>query len=343
MDRISFDITLGTLHLTADPQTTDAALESLVCELSMTGAGGRCTLTFGTGPGPLPEPGQKVAVKLGTTLLQQAIFTGEILRVQSQGTVARVVAVDGLSTLARRGVEGVFESVSVGEIARTLITQAGQSPGTLDPGPTLTRYTVHRQPCALDQLRRLAEHNGMDFFTDGDGKIHLQAPAAGKASQSYAYAEAVLLLALQPASPPHDGIDLWGEGAASTRGADKAHWLARDLSPVNARVALSPSGKVSPGSSGTFPQRLQDGAVRTAEQVQQTARSRMEALAARNVYGSLVVAGSPEVRPGMRVEVTELPSSHPLFALASRTTPWRVRSVRHELSVRKGFITRMEF
>jgi hypothetical protein len=53
------------------------------------------------------------------------------------------------------------------------------------------------------------------------------------------------------------------------------------------------------------------------------------------------IVGDPAIQPGDRVSIDGIPASHPVSALASDQA-LRVRRVRHALSARRGFITRVE-
>jgi len=84
----------------------------------------------------------------------------------------------------------------------------------------------YRGPRALRHLQALAELCGTDLYTDGQGRAHFAAPrTGGTTEQSFRYGDNILTLDLQVTPPAYDSVEVWGEGAASSQGADKYYWL----------------------------------------------------------------------------------------------------------------------
>jgi hypothetical protein len=193
----------------------------------------------------------------------------------------------------------------------------------------------------MRHLERLADQSGFWVYAGGDGKIHFTAPASGGADRGLAYASHVLRLELSAEAPVYDSVIVWGEGAAGEKGSEKAHWLTTKLAKVTGKAALDERLNVQPGKEGERPLTVRDGAVRASADAADQAKARLAALAARKVRGFVEIVGDPSIQPGDRVSIDGIPASHPVSAVASDQARC-VRRVRHALSARRGFITRVE-
>ncbi len=341
---VAHDIRVGDLRVSSDPASSDAQLLSLTCVRSMGGGGSWTRVKLAaSAAGPL-QLGDALTISLddGRGEGMTPVFSGELSELRVAPTSIAVTACDGLARLARLEFEAAYEEVDAAFVAGELIEAAGLTSGTLEAGPSFPRYVVHRDPRALQQLRRLAARCGVDVFTDAEGKVNFSGPATAGESHTVSYGGHVLHLALERVTASYDGVRVWGEGAASTKGAERAHWLAADLSSVSASASLDGEGGVA-SSEGERPRTIQDGAVQTGEAAEQVARASMEALAARPIRGALVVLGMSAVAPGDRVRVEGVPEGHVQANIDLDALELRVREVRHALDITRGFTTRMEF
>lgn len=342
MGTVAYDISIGSLSASSRSNQNPVQLLSLTSELTMDGAGGRCSLEFAASDATLPKPGDTTQITLDDGSASAVVFTGEMFGIATSPTRYIVTGTDGLTKLARLDIEAAYESVSAGSIASELVQTAGLSAGNIEDGPTFSRYVLHRGPRALRHLQRLAESCGFDLFTDGEGKVHFEAPRSGSADHSFQHAEQVLELDLQVVLPVYDGLVVWGEGAASSMGSDKDHWLASDLASTSGKASIDANFTVQSGSEGNSPRIIKDGAVRAGADAADQATARMTAIASRAIRGHAVVLGSPGVNPGDLVSFEDIPDRHPTKAVVEGKVI-RVRRVRHSLSPERGFTTRLEF
>ncbi len=342
MAGIAYEVKVGAFQASSRPHKGNGQVRSISCSLTMDGSGGHCYLELVATGAAQPRPGDATTVTLDDGHGGATVFTGEVQETRAAADTARVVGVDGLTKLARLDVDGAYEQMSAGAIAKELLQKAGAPLGTIEDGPKFPSYVLHRGPRALRHLQRLAEQCGFDVYTDGDGKVHFAAPKAGGADHAFTYSAQVLRTGLQQVATAVDGLQVWGEGAASTQGSDKAHWLVKDLAPVSGKASVDTSFTVKPGSEGSLMREVRDGAMRTGEDAATQARARMALLASRPLRGFVEVLGSPKVKLGDRVKLDDIPSTHPVSALATGKV-LRVRAVRHTLSMKTGFVTRMEF
>lgn len=338
MRRVESEIQIGSVTASTAPKREQRALIRLVSELGMGGAGGRCVLEIAGPALAPPAAGDPVTVAFGDGQSSTTVFTGEVQQVTRTAVSLRVTAVDGLAKLARTDVESAYEGKTAGAIVKDVLSQAGASAGTVHDGPTFASYALHRGPRALRHLQRLAELCGADLYADGDGKVCFTTPDEAGAEHSLKYGEHILQLSLEDAPPAFDSVVVWGEGAASAKGAGKEHWLISDLSSVSGKAAAGERGTVMAGQEGDRPLQVVDGAVRSGEAAQEVARGRAAAIASRAVRGFLVVLGDPTIAPGDTVAIESLPAERPAPAGPSM----RVRRVRHTLEASGGFVTRVE-
>jgi hypothetical protein len=153
----------------------------------------------------------------------------------------------------------------------------------------------------------------------------------------------VLQIEIQATPPVHDSVEVFGEGAAGSQGADKFCWLASDLTEVSGQAAIDQQGAVAVGRTGQRPRRVTLGAVRSGEAAQHVAEAQMRSLAARWLRGRIEILGRPGVLPGDLLRVAHVPPAHAAADLLLGPHALRVRQVSHVLSRRRGFVTRMEF
>jgi hypothetical protein len=318
----------------------DRQLLSLLVERDMDGLGGRCVLELsGAGFAPVIS-GDAVKVKLDVGDGMTPVFSGEANDFAVAATGHRVAARDDIAMLAAFDQEGAFENQTADAIIKTLITSAGARPGIIAKGPSLPSYVVHRGPRTLRHVQRLAELCGADLYTDADGRVQCAAPKNGSPDHTFRYGTNVLRLDLRAAAICGDSIEVWGEGAASAKGADKAHWLPAKLDGVSGTATLQSDGNVAADRLGKRPVRVIDGALRSGEAAKQVAEARMKNLAARRVRGFIEVFGAPKVKLGDLVSIDDLPDEHAAAALLD-TGPLQVRGVRHTLDRSRGLVTRI--
>lgn len=312
---------------------------SLRCELGMDGVGALRLDLIVPADASLPEIGAAISVELSLDDDRAPVFAGEIDGVRVTDDGAAISAGDGLARLANAFVTGVYEDQSAGAIARDLVSQAGLTAGTIADGPTLKSYVLFPGVSALAHLGRLAALAGADLFADGRGKVHLVTPGDAGASHTLQYGAGVLALDLVKTPTARSGVDVWGEGAASSAGSDKAHWLPGELDGVKGQADID-GDPVYAAPAALRREFVRDGALRTGDAAGAVARAR--AAAVRPVRGAILAVGAPALVPGDAVTLDGLPDGHPLARLLA-SQPLRVRRVRHCLDVARGFTTRMEF
>lgn len=344
MGALSYTVKIGDITCSADPRSTEAILGALRVRRSIGGAVGEARVTLRPLGLSAPMPGDPVEITLDAGEGEHSVFVGEVLGLSSGLLGLTVFAADGLAKLAALDTEGVFEGQSVGAIVGELLGEAGLDKGTLDEGPTLPRVTLHRGPRALKHAIALARRGGLELWTDGEGKVWMQGPDAEGDEVELAFGKNLVALELGRSLLVPDGWEIFGEGAASGSGAERAHWLPTKLDSVRASAAVTGDNmalQAEAGGEGERAVRVVDGALRSGELAESAARARAEARAARAVHGHADLIGGVGVGLGARVTVVALPKGHASEALVEG--PLRVRGLVHRLDRRSGLLTRLEF
>lgn len=342
-DEMSYDLTIGSQQVSNKKRDSDRQLLALSSVLTMDGMGGRCLVELGDPESTPPMSGDPLTIKLDNGEGEVQVFKGEVDAVETTASAQRISASDSLVKMAQLDVEAVYENVTVDFIVKELMQQAGITPGTIEKGPKLPSFVLFRGPRALRHIQGLAELCSVDIFTDGDGKAHFAGSETKFDKHTFQYGDNVLELCLKKIQPTHDSIEVWGEGAASSQGAEKYYWLPTDLSSVHGKAAISKDGTVSKGKAGSFAVRLCSGAVRSGEAAANLAEAHMKAVAARPVQGNIKVFGAPLVKPGDTVVIERLPEHHSAAAIFKDGQALRVRQVKHMLNMKQGFLTSMDF
>jgi len=340
---LAYRIEIGRQTASSDADRNERQLLSLLVRLGMDGASGVCELLFGGPEAPAPQAGDPLRVELDAGDGLRKVFTGTVATVRIDTTGQHVTAYDDLHKLACFETEASYENVDVDFVIKDVLQRAGVAGGRITKGFKLPSYLLTRSPGALRQLLELAGWCGADLFGDNEGRAHFVTPTEQGAAHGFDFATNVLQIEIQATPPIHDSVEVFGEGAAGSQGADKFCWLASDLAGASGQAAIDPQGAVAVGRTGKTPRRLTLGVVRSGEAAQHVAEAQMRALAARWLRGRIEVLGRPGVLPGDRVRLINILPRHAAANLLLGPHSLRVRQVSHVLSRRRGFVTRMEF
>lgn len=341
--QIAYTIQLGT-HSLSSRGASGAALLALEVERGIGGAGGRCDLRLASAAGVRPAAGDPLRIGLDVGRGPQTVFTGEIEAIHCGAEAWTVRGRDGMGRLATLELHRSYEEVSAGFIVKDLVDAAGAEAGELDEGPSFPRYLLHDGPKALRHAQRLGALVGADLYTDGDGRIHFRRPRKQPVRHRLRWSESVLDLELVDREPLGDSLEVWGEGAAGTEGAEREHWLTTDLTGVRGQVALehgAGASNVMVGRLAERPRLMVDGAIRSVDAAEDIAAALMEAQALRPHAGAVLLPGLVDVEPGDWVELDELPAE--LCPTPSASLTVRVRRLWHFLSPSQGLLTRLGF
>jgi len=340
MGAIGYEVRSGTFVATHAMAAGVVVASSVTCVRTMDGVS-HCSVVV---PGVIGTPllvGDPFELDLDGGQGLTRVFTGKIDGVRRTPEGTRITAADTLADLARMDIDGSYQKTTVGGVIRDVLKRAGVEAGVIEEGPELSAYVMHRGPRALRHLQLLAERIGADVYTDVEGAVHCTSPTAERTLVHLAYGKHLLDVALSEVHPTADAVEVWGEGAASRLGADKAHILATKLDAVNASVAFDAAGGVTPGAKGARPLIIRDGAIRSLEAARESAAGRAIALVTRMVRGKVEILGDPAIGPADLVALADVPETP--WVLGTAPGELRVRQVRHHLSTERGYATRLGF
>lgn len=338
----AYQASFGDYTVSNKARDGDRLLLQLVVELGMDGVGGYCQVELSGAEFTPVALGDAVKVALDSGAGMVTVFTGVASHSEVSATSQRITALDGVAKLAATEAESAYENVGLDFIIKDLIGKAGASLGAVCAAPQVPFYAVHCAPRLLMQVRKLAEACGADIFSKGDGKVYVATPGQGAEEHAFQFGENVLSLDVGLGCLPYDSVEVWGEGAGSSQGEAKSHWLTADISGVSGKACLDDSGQVSTGKLGSRPLRIKDGALRSGGAAEDSAKARLTWLASRRLGGCMEVYGAPAVMPGDTVKLEKLPAAHGASSLLTGAK-LRVRTVRHVLDRERGLLTRLEF
>lgn len=294
-----------------DYTAAEAALVRLQVHLGLAGTHDAVELTLWPAS-RLAEaaPGDTLAIALGNLDDEEPVWAGEVTHVLAgpDGTLVEGLATTVALSRARRS--QTYVSQSVGDIVRDLASDVDvdEVEGTLQ----LDAYSVDDRRSLWAHLLELAALTGSDVGASAEGGLRFVPVRPGVAEVDLRYGADLLAWRLGPSHEPAAPAVV-ASGAASDSGSDKWHWLQRE-----------------PASGASGPARVVP-AFRTRDAADQLAQALADRAARAGLQGQLTVTGRPEVRPGTRVAVKDLPSGDP--------GPLRVLSVAHVLDARAGFTT----
>lgn len=342
-NNLTYTITIGGIHISDQTNQSDRLMSSLFCEHGMDCTGGTCKIALADIDNSVPQCGEEVMVKIDNGEGEKQIFTGEVESSEVSSSIQCITASDSAAKLARYDLQSAYEKVGVEVIIQDILDQAGVTSGTIEKGPEFPSYVLLYGPRALHHVKKLACMCGFDVFTDGMGNVHVCGPLTKAGEYTFEYGVSVKECQLKEILPVYDGMEIFGEGAAGSKGAEKYYWLTEDLTGVSGKAALDSQGKVSSGKSGQQTRYLLSGAARSQESAEKLATGTMTAISAKKIRGYIKVPGAPGIFPGDVIKIDSVPKSHPLAEYLSASEGLRARRIRHWLNTDTGFITRMDF
>ncbi|HET7042714.1 MAG TPA: hypothetical protein VFI13_11870 [Gemmatimonadales bacterium] len=293
-----------------DYSAAEAALVRLKITLGLSGSHDAAELTLWPAS-KLKDAaaGDALEISLGEQDDEDAVFTGEVTQVLAG---ADAIVLEGLAAtiaLSRARRSQTYVSQSVADIVKDLASDIDVD--TVQGDLQLDAYSLDDRRTLWSHVLDLAALTGADVGCSADGGLRFAPFESGTADVTLRYGADVLAWHAGPRTAPAVPTAV-ASGAASDQGSDKWHWLTRD--PANgttgARVVAAFRTR---DAADTLNQALSDRASRAA------------------LRGQMLLVGRSGVRPGDRVEVTDLPTGD-LGTL-------RVLGVEHVLDARTGFTT----
>jgi hypothetical protein len=266
-------------------------------------------------------PGDDAVLELDGGEGAAKVFTGKISTIGRTLRGVRVTAHDGALLLGRYRPSMALEQVTVGDVVERLCSDAGVDVGDVAPGPQLNLYVANGRSTALGEVARLAAHFGGYAAFDGEGKLHVfTSPDAGPAEElALKYGREIVEVQVERLVADAASRTIIGDGADSP-GGEQARWPVSDFYGGAA---------VEPGPAA---RRRAEPELRTVDDARAASEAWAARQAAREVLVRLHAWLLPNVAPGGRVQLKEMPAAVDVSACC-------VRQVLHRIDPSLGAFT----
>jgi len=252
------------------------------------------------------------------------VFAGMVASIEPALAGLQVRALNGGAKLQALRVNQLYESRSAGDIVSDLASQAGVTTGALQPGVALPAYVIDGRSHAYGHVAALARLCGFDAYFTPEDEMVFGPFTKSTADHTFVYAENVLALSVDQATPAVGQVTVMGESPASGEGNETWHWLASDWSSFQGQAG-----------SGDPTWLVQARGARTQEAAQALADGLLDRATRGATDGTLQALGRAEVKVCDAVEMTGAPDD-------ALNGLYQVVGVRHRLDRANGFLTTLE-
>ncbi|HYP34150.1 MAG TPA: hypothetical protein VES00_19945 [Burkholderiaceae bacterium] len=308
-----------TYALTVAQQQWTQQLVSLDARLEAAPGVGELIARLPTSAPLSAAPGDPVSLTLDGGEGGETVFTGVVASIRRTLDGIRIRAIDGLGQLARYRPATTFNQASAGTVIRSLADDAGAIAGDIADGVMLPFYAADPSRTAAEHAARVAGWSGALLSVDGDGALNAVVLDATQADLALRYGREVMAFAAEDLPDP-DTVTVAGESGAGTGDSPDALRLSADPFAGN-----RPDGP-SLGNAWFW-----EPALRTASDAATAGAARQRLLRAAQKGARLRAFLVPKLRPGVVVELADLPNGLP-------RGPYWLDRVRHSIGAR-GAIT----
>lgn len=179
-----------------------------------------------------PDPGATVTVEASTTGSPVRLLSG-IVRLREPGPrVTRLLIEEPTGAFARLRLDKAHRSATAGQVIQSLCSEAGVTPGTIEPGARLPALALGVERAALDHILRLCTASGLLARTDSAGKFHAATPLPAPAGLITAPAAILDWTVAQAPDVEPTEVTISGDGAMGRKGPGAENWVLQDLSSI---------------------------------------------------------------------------------------------------------------
>jgi hypothetical protein len=267
-------------------------------------------------------PGDPAELTLDGGEGAEVVLTGKIRTIKRGVLGIEVLGADASADLAALRPTATFEQRGASDVVRALCSAASVDAKRVDIALDLAVYAAHPWRTAAEQIGALAALAGAMARVDGDGTLVVDV-TPGSADSALRYGREIVTLEERSAAPAAATAQVIGWGPAGTTSAPDA------LRPT---VDVVPSGAPAPGPSVRW---QSSSLIRTpgAGNDATTAAQTDDASRASRLRATCFLL--PKLRPGMVIEVQDLPAG---FSSA----PWLIVRVQHRLAPGGGGTTMID-
>jgi len=280
------------------------------------------------------KEGDDAIIELGYEGELKKVFTGSVDNVIPAISTLRVRGLNYASKLLELRVNKVFEKQAAGKIVGELANVAGVKEDTVKPGISFPYYVIDDSKNSYEHIKELAGLCGYDVYMTNENKLVFKRLCGydvymtnenklvfksyeKKGTHTLEYGVNIIDADYDEDRPMIKSVNVQGESPSSFKGADTSHWLTK-----RSVDGLSGSGS---GVLFTHP------ALRDKDTAAKVAKAIMDGLQ-RNLSGTIETVGNADVKLGDTLEVKGMTNS-------KMNGEFQVRSVEHQMSKSKGFIT----
>jgi hypothetical protein len=249
------------------------------------------------------------AAALGGGGGDNTVWTGTVQSVQSSSGWLRLTGLASTAQLSNTRRSATWSEQTVEDIVRDL---AGDLDSEIEADLELPNFNVDNSRPVWAHLYELAQLSGAQLSCAPGGGVRFIFSAKADAPTELRYGAELIDWRLSR-NQAFDAVGAAEHAAASSAGNDKWHWLAHDPVGANADAALIPA---------SYRTRT------AAEKFTEAANARAQRA---TVRGEVWTNGHPQLRPGMLVQLKNLPEGD--------SDSLRIRAVTHQLDGDNGFIT----
>jgi hypothetical protein len=265
--------------------------------------------------------GDEVVLSLDGGEGEDDVFTGAVDAIRRDPTTIEITALDAGGTLAAYRPAATYEQATVATVIQALCSDVGVETGDLEDGPTLAYYAADAGRTALEHIARLAEWAGALARVNAEGKLEATVVSGADPDVALKYGRELLAIDGLEASTRIESFVVAGEAGAGTASAPES------LRPKSDFIGGSrPDG---PNATAVW---SWEPALRTPAAAQTAGASRTRLYKSKRRRANIEAFLLPALRPGVVVEIQELPDGLP-------TGPLWIDRVSHRITP-GGAVTR---
>lgn len=285
--------------------------------LSMSVPAGSFELVLNLGDKSLRvKRGDEVSVQLGYGDKLKDAFKGFVENIEPGISEIRITGPNSASKLLELRANQVYENQSASDIVSDLAQKAGVQTDDVSSGISFPMYVVDDTKNAYEHMKDLADKCGFDVYVTGGNRLVFKKHER-KDPRALKYGSNIIDVETYDWKPSFGRVVIYGEGAASYKGADTAHWFTK---------------KQVEGVSGSGTSLLlHDPVVRDKDTAEKVAKARIEAIS-KSVCGVAKIIGDAEVKLGETIKFEGMKDDR-------LDREFQVRAVEHIMNKDEGFVT----
>jgi phage protein D len=309
-----YSVDVGSLSIDA---SQPEEIQEISVKLSLDTPADTCHLSLGLIPDfSKLKTLDPVSIELGYDS-KTTVFTGIVDSLHSEFRTVEIQGLSQMLKLLKQRFSQAYLNQSAGDIVKDICNKAGVSIGDVEDGISLPSLFVSQDVPSYEYVKELADRSGFDVYINPDGQLVFKEFDSANV-HDLEYANEIIRVETSQYHPPQ-AVKVYGESPSSSMGSDTSHWLSKEKM----------EGAAGDGD-GLI---IYDAAIRDKETADAVAKARL-ARAKHTHFVSVVTLGNPEIKLGDSVSLKG-------FEQDLLKGEFKVRSVHHHLSKRRGFTTRL--